>query len=177
MFRVESNDHPSALLGSAARLVLVVATTSLLSLSACSEAAESNLAKPVGDDSQSQSIAGEVAPRIGPPEFSSEDRSLFTVPPRGRLTIEHAKIKGRSEIPLILTIHDEGSPTDSRKTRVVAVVGKRFDGDAIPIPGEPNHFEVRVPATFLEVGLYMIEVDAVDSHPIDMRRFVVEVRP
>ena len=177
MFRVDSNDHSSALLGGATHLVLVIATTSLLSLSACSEAAEPDPARPVGDDSRSQSISGEIAPRIGPADSFPEGRSLFTVPPRGRLTIEHAKIKGRSEIPLILTIDDEGSPTDSRKTRVVAVVGKRFDADAVPIPEEPNHFEVRVPATFLEVGLYMIEVDAVDSHPIDMRRFVVEVRP
>ena len=178
MLDLDRNHHRSVLPRTATRIVIAAAAAaSLFSLAACSETSELNQADSLRADSASQAPVAHHASEVESPELPAEAALILTVPPRGRLGIEHAEISGRSDVALMLTIEDEGSPLKSRKARIVAVVGKRFDGEAMPIAEEPNRFILRVPAAFLEVGLYMIEVDAVDSHPIDMRRFVVEVLP
>lgn len=146
-------------------LVIGVITAGLLSVGSLSSASERDVHLVL------------PSPAKESPDPLVDQDAEFSIPPRGRLTVQQSSISAHTQIPLVFTIEDEGSPTDPRKTRVVAVAGRRFDGDAIPVAGKTNRFVIQVPAAFLEVGLYMIEVDAVDSHPIDMRRFVVEVRP
>lgn len=81
---------------------------------------------------------------------------------------------------LELEVRDRMGSADeagARAVRVVGIDGRRFDTTAEAHPSKPNWVRVEVEAGFLTPGLYMIEVDAVDDHALDFRRFVLDVTP
>lgn len=97
---------------------------------------------------------------------------------RGRLVL--GENRELSRYWLELEVHDRLESLEepgSRMLRVVGVDGRRFDTTAETHPSKADWVRAELEAGFLTPGLYMIEVDAVDDHALDFRRFVLEVTP
>ncbi|MFK7895385.1 MAG: hypothetical protein AB8G23_06095 [Myxococcota bacterium] len=95
---------------------------------------------------------------------------------RGRLALsEHV---GTEHFVIQLEVRDErqaAAGSLARPLRLVSVDGRRFDTLAEPHLANVGWLQFGVDADFLRGGLYMIEVDALDDHALDLRRFVLEV--
>lgn len=97
---------------------------------------------------------------------------------RGQLSL--ADHTGAARFTIELEVHDRrrlDAEHSTRSLRLVAVDGRRFDTLAEDHPEKADWVRFTVGADFLRVGLYMIEVDAIDDHALDMRRFVLDVVP
>lgn len=95
---------------------------------------------------------------------------------RGRARIPRAALAGADAILIELGLTDD-APGEARAVRVVSVDGRRLEAVAAAREGTPGRFVVEVAPDFLRAGLYMIEADARDAHPIDLRRYVLTVEP
>jgi len=77
---------------------------------------------------------------------------------------------------LVLGLDDVARGSDDRPVRIVSADGRRLDTTVSPVSGEGSGVRLEIDPTFLSAGLYMIEVDSADSHALNLRRFVLELR-
>jgi len=108
-------------------------------------------------------------------EQPAASNRTFEVPENGRLTIDAADLEDVDRVILILQIPDDGPTDASRPARIAHLTAGRVERSAEPIPGSPGRFSVTLPREQLALGLSMIEVDTIEEHPLNLRRFIVNV--
>lgn len=103
-----------------------------------------------------------------------ETISGFAIAEHGRVSLARAELPDLGAVSFDLTLEDEGE-VDSRSARIVAQDGRRIDTVVTRLAGARTRFRLEIEASFLRAGRYLVEVDAVDAHPLDLRRYVVEI--
>ena len=94
----------------------------------------------------------------------------------GRLTIDHAALPTEGLLNLELDLPDEARGTGTRAVKVISTDGRRTDTLASPLPGAGSGVALEIDPSFLTPGRYMIEIDTEDKHPLQIRRYVLEVQ-
>lgn len=104
------------------------------------------------------------------------ESGVFRIGSQGRLTIEHAALPSQGVLTLDLDLTDELRGSGKRAVRVISTDGRRIDTLASPLPGTESGVRLEIEPGFLSPGLYMIEIDTDGSHPLQIRRYVLELR-
>ena len=60
--------------------------------------------------------------------------------------------------------------------RVISTDGRRTDTTASPLPGAGSGIRLELDTGFLTPGRYMIQIDTDDKHPLQISRYVLEIR-
>ena len=94
----------------------------------------------------------------------------------GRLTLDEAALPGEGPLTLALELADEARGSGKQAVRVISVDGRRIDTTASPLPGAGSGVRLEIDPGFLSAGRYMIEIDTEDEHPLQIRRYVLELR-
>ncbi len=94
----------------------------------------------------------------------------------GRLTLDRAALPNDGPLTLAIELTDEARGSGKRAVRVISTDGRRIDTMASPLPGAGSGVRLEIDPGFLTTGRYMIEIDTVDKHPLQIRRYVLELR-
>jgi len=100
----------------------------------------------------------------------------FQIAAGGRLAIRENDLPREGALALALELSDEARGEGPRTVRVVSVAAGRLDAQAIPLPGVDAGMRLEIDRGFLARGVYMIEIDTVDQHPLKFRRYVLEIQ-
>jgi hypothetical protein len=92
------------------------------------------------------------------------------------LTLEHAALPTEGPLALDLELPDEFRGSSERTVKIISTDGRRFDTSASPLPGAGSGVRMEIDPSFLTPGRYMIEIDTVGKHPLQIRRYVLELR-
>ncbi len=92
------------------------------------------------------------------------------------MTIDHAALPSEGLLTLDLELADEVRGSGKRAVRVISTDGRRIDTMASPLPGAGSGMRLEIDPGFLTRGRYMIEIDTEDKHPLQGRRYVLELR-
>ena len=101
---------------------------------------------------------------------------VLRIAAQGRLTIDHAALPNEGMLTLDLELADEVRGSGKRAVRVISTDGRRIDTMASPLPGAGSGVRLEIDPGFLTAGRYMIEIDTVGKHPLQIRRYVLELR-
>ncbi len=101
---------------------------------------------------------------------------VLRIAAQGRLTIDHAALPSEGLLTLDLELADEVRGSGKRAVRVISTDGRRIDTMASPLPGAGSGVRLEIDPGFLTRGRYMIEIDTEDKHPLQIRRYVLELR-
>ena len=94
----------------------------------------------------------------------------------GRLTLDEAALPDEGPLTLALELTDEARGSGQQAVRVISTDGRRIDTMASPLPGAGSGVRLEIDPGFLSAGRYMIEIDTEDKHPLQIRRYVLELR-
>jgi hypothetical protein len=94
----------------------------------------------------------------------------------GRLRLDADALPKAGPLSLVLELDDESRASGERAVRVVSTDGRRIDLTASALPGSGSGLRLAIDPAFLTPGLYMIEVDTAEAHPLHIRRYVLEIR-
>ncbi len=111
-----------------------------------------------------------------PPKELEVGSPVPRIAAHGRLTIDHATFPNEGLLDLDLELPDEDRGSGERAVKVISTDGRRIDITATPLPGTGSGIRLRIDPGFLTQGRYMIETDSDVEHPLQIRRFVLEVR-
>ena len=118
-------------------------------------------AKPASAPEAAVDIAGASVPRIAA---------------HGRLTLDVAALPATGPLTLDLELPDDARGSGERAVRVISTDRRRTDTTASPLPGAGSGVRLELDPDFLSPGRYMIEIDTDDKHPLQIRRYVLELR-
>ena len=119
---------------------------------------------------------------IRPPSAETTKRAIGTSESPLRIISGHHATVDRDALPrdgalqLILELSDEARGTGERSARIVSTDGLRINTVARPLPGAGTGVQLEIDPSILTVGRYMIQIDTVENHPLQFRRYVVEVK-
>ncbi|MCP4908454.1 MAG: hypothetical protein GY910_26065 [bacterium] len=102
--------------------------------------------------------------------------AIFRIAEKGRLTLEQTDLPQKGELTLLLSLNESVRGGGVRTVRIITVDGRRLDTTARRSPAEGSDLRLEIDPAFLTTGLYMIEMDSEESHPLTLRRWVVELR-
>ena len=94
----------------------------------------------------------------------------------GRLTLELDQLPDEGPLELGLDLSEEARGSGDRTVRVISVDGRRLDTTASPLPGRESGVRLEIDPAFLSAGRYLIEIDTEEKHPLQLRRYVLELR-
>jgi hypothetical protein len=94
----------------------------------------------------------------------------------GRLTLDAGTLPVRGSLKLALDLPDEARASGDQRVRIVSVDGRRVESTAKSLPGAGTGVEMEIDTAFLSRGLYMIEIDTAENHPLQIRRYVLELK-
>ena len=94
----------------------------------------------------------------------------------GRLTLDATALPDAGSLTLNLELSDEARGSATQTVRVISVDGRRMDTTASSLPGAGSGVRLEIDSGFLSPGRYMIEIDTEDAHPLQIRRYVLEIR-
>ncbi len=100
---------------------------------------------------------------------------LYQISAGGRLKLAAMDLPDEGPLILGLDLSDEARGVGSRVVKVISPTRGRRDVVAIPVAGAESGVRVEIERDFLSHGLYMIEIDTVDHHPLRFRRYVLEI--
>jgi hypothetical protein len=100
----------------------------------------------------------------------------YRIADQGRLTLDHELLPDQGPIVLVLALDDSLRGPGDRPVLIVASDGRRLETKASPLPGVDSGVRLEVDRTFLLAGLYMIQVESAESHPLNLRRYVLELK-
>jgi hypothetical protein len=98
------------------------------------------------------------------------------IAPGGRLVLDERSLPADGPLAVALELSDEARGDGPRSVRIVSTTAGRLDVEAVPLPGAGSGMRLEVERAFLAPGLYMIEVETVDHHPLALRRYVLEIQ-
>lgn len=94
----------------------------------------------------------------------------------GRLTLNASDLPERGSVAMALELSDEARGSGERTIRIVSLDGRRLETRARVLPGSGSGVRLDIDRDFLTEGRYMIEIKTVDAHPLQLRRYVLEVK-
>ena len=95
---------------------------------------------------------------------------------QGRLTLDVAALPSAGLLTLDLELPDNARGSSERAVKIISTDGRRADTTARPLPGAGSGVRLELDPGFLTPGRYMIEIDTDDRHPLQIRRYVLELR-
>jgi hypothetical protein len=107
---------------------------------------------------------------------AAADSGVRRIAAHGKLTLEHAALPTEGPLTLDLDLLDEFRGSSERAVRIISTDGRRMDSSASPLPGAGSGVRMEIDPSFLSPGRYMIEIDTVGKHPLQIRRYVLELR-
>ncbi len=113
---------------------------------------------------------------IPPNEQVAQPRVAHRIPEHGRLSLALADLPSTGAIPLELMLTESPDARDTRSARIVSAEGKRLDVLARRVAGTSSVIQLEIDRNFLSKGLYLIQIEAEDDHPLHLRRYVLELR-
>jgi hypothetical protein len=111
-------------------------------------------------------------PIAPPPDYHIEEG--------GRLSLDAVSVRGRGVVTLGLALEKEalgGGKNPLSAVVVSAADGRRLELSATPEAGLESGVRLEVDSSWLEPGLYMIQIRTAEKTALPLRRFVLEVRP
>jgi hypothetical protein len=100
----------------------------------------------------------------------------YRIADQGRLTLDRELLPDQGPIVLVLALDDSLRGPGDRPVLIVASDGRRLETKASPVPGVDSGVRLEIDRTFLLTGLYMIQVESAESHPLNLRRYVLELK-
>jgi len=94
----------------------------------------------------------------------------------GRLTLDVDALPDEGPLILTLDLSDEARGSGDRPVRVISEDGRRIDTTVSPLPGGGSGVRLEIDPGFLSSGRYLIEVDTEEKHPLQLRRYVLQLR-
>jgi hypothetical protein len=94
----------------------------------------------------------------------------------GRLTLNEDALPDQGPLALVLDLPDDARGTGAHGIRIVSLDGRRLETTATPLPGSGTGVQLEIDTAFLSRGRYMIEIDTVEKHPLQLRRYVLELK-
>ena len=111
-----------------------------------------------------------------PPAVRGAEFPGLRIAARGRLTLDEAALPDEGPLTLALELADEARGSGEQAVRIISADGRRIDTTASPLPGAGSGVRLEIDRGFLSAGRYMIEIDTEDDHPLQIRRYVLELR-
>ena len=100
-------------------------------------------------------------------------------PPRieahGRLRLKTADLPKSGPLVILIEMSDGRQPHQRFPARVVSHDGRRLEAMVVSGSHDGTDSELRIDPAELTPGSYLIEVDSADDHPMNLRRFVLEL--
>jgi hypothetical protein len=103
------------------------------------------------------------------------EKTALRIASGGRLSVASAELP-RAGLALEIDMPDEARGHGDRAVRVISGDGRRIDTTASPLPGSGTGSRLVIDSDWLARGRYMIEVETEDKHPLQIRRYVLEVQ-
>jgi hypothetical protein len=94
----------------------------------------------------------------------------------GRLSLDAETLPTEGPLTLVLDLPDEARGDGPRSVRIVSTDGRRIDTTASSLDGSGTGIQLNIESGFLSPGLYMIEIDTAESTPLQIRRYVLELK-
>ena len=137
-----------------------------------------------GDDPAQQAPPAKLAPSSATPVLSSATPAppsaalapALRIAAHGRLTLDVDEFPDEGPVTLNLDLSDEARGGGDRTVRVISEDGRRIDTTVRPLSGGGSGVLLEIDPGFLSPGRYLIEVDTEEKHPLQLRRYVLEVR-
>ena len=132
-----------------------------------------------GSPDAPEAPAAKKAPVAEPTPAAARQTEIpkLRITANGRLTLDEAALPEEGPLTLALELADEARGSGERAVRVISADGRRIDMTASPLPGAESGVRLEIDPGFLSAGRYMIEIDTEDPHPLQIRRYVLELRP
>jgi hypothetical protein len=92
-----------------------------------------------------------------------------------RLEMRVDALPERGPVIAAIELPAESRAEAEQRVRVVAMDGRRLDLLATPLPESAGGIRIEIDPGFLKPGVYMIEVETADLHPLAFRRFFLEL--
>lgn len=131
------------------------------------------------DDPERRAVANVPAAIPAPPTNAAvprEESRIFRIGAQKRLSIDESELPTDGPMTLDLELADDARAIAEQAVRVISTDGRRIDTMATPLPGAGSGVRMEIDPGFLTRGRYMIEIDTVDKHPLQIRRYVLELR-
>ena len=93
----------------------------------------------------------------------------------GRVAIDGAAIEAGRPVVLLLDLGVAQRGDEPRPVRIASVDGRVLDAQG-SLGGEGQEARVEIDPAFLKPGLYMVQVQTTEPTPLQLRRYVIEVR-
>lgn len=94
----------------------------------------------------------------------------------GRLTLNEDALPDQGPLALVLDLPDDARGVGAHGIRIVSLDGRRLETMATPLPGSGTGVQLEIDTEFLSRGLYLIEIDTPEKHPLQIRRYVLELK-
>ena len=131
---------------------------------------------------ESQDVAGsaghseaENALEGGTASMSGNAPSPIRIGKSGRLVLDTDSLPTEGPLILALDLPDEARGNGERPIRIASVDGRKIETTTNPVAGAGTGVRLEIDSAFLSRGLYMIEIETVDNHPLRIRRYVLEL--
>lgn len=109
-------------------------------------------------------------------EVQSTGSGVLRIGAHGRLTIDHDTLPTEGMLTLDLEIPDDARGSGDRAVKFISTDGRRTDTLASPLPGAGAGVRLEIDPSFLTRGRYMIEIETDGQGPLQIRRYVLELR-
>jgi len=116
-----------------------------------------------------------TAPAPAPAAAPAETANGLRIASGERLRLDANALPDTGPLSLVLELGDETRASGEHTARVVSPDGRRVDLTATALPGSGSGLRLEIDPAFLTPGLYMIEVDTAEAHPLPIRRYVLEI--
>jgi hypothetical protein len=102
--------------------------------------------------------------------------SLPRIASGGRLSLAAGELPDSRPLALSLELEDDARIASGHEVRMVSEDGRRIELTATPQPGPGSGLRLEIQPDFLEPGRYMIQIETAETHPLGIRRYVLEIR-
>ena len=133
------------------------------------------------DESPNASESTERARSEDAPDVSTTRASASALSPvqfdeNGRLALAANSLPDEGPLTFAFDLPDESRGNGERTVRIVSVdSGHKIETTTRPLPDGGNGVQLEIDAAFLSPGLYMIQIETADKHPLHFRRYVLEL--
>ncbi len=128
--------------------------------------------KSIGRETMAHSLEAGSAVGLDPIAVDSALR----IAEHGRLSLDADALPDEGPLTLVLDLPDRARGQGPHPIRIVSTDGRRIDTTASPLAGAGTGVQLEIDADFLSRGLYMIEIDTTDPPPLQIRRYVLELK-
>jgi hypothetical protein len=102
---------------------------------------------------------------------------VFKIAEHGRLILSRDEIPSHGSIALILSLGGVARGDGHQPIRIVSEDGRRLDAMTTPVAEDGGGLRVEIDSEFFSTGgHYMLQVESAERHPLNLLRFVIDVR-